>query len=527
MLKRVLSGKRRRRRPPISKPTHFEHRVHAGYDTKTGKFVGLPPQWEQLISNEGRPKPIVDPEAITETSRITQFFGEDFKVEEQNKQQSAINVSRSNSLRTSFRDRQADKLSSPKENGTGKEVTNRTASPQPAPPVGILKKPKKRGNTSGSSINPNGTSNKERQKPTSPLTNRPLSPRSKPHDPMSTQEGKASERQVHSPTPRGAESVREPVEDEISGQDDFSKSKLMYADEPVTHEQFRQALQNVVKQGNPRELFDRFVKIGEGSTGVVCIATEKRTGRQVAIKKMDLRRQQRRELLFNEVVIMRDYHHPNIVEMYGSYLFENELWVVMEYLEGGPLTGIVTRTSLSEEQIAYICKSCLKALAFLHSQGVLHRDIKSDSILLTTSGQVKISDFGFCAQVTQDVPKRRSLVGTPYWMAPEIIARQPYGPESDIWSIGVMVIEMIDGEPPYFNEAPLQAMRKIRDLDPPTVKTPAKLSPRLKSFIEKALTHNPTNRGTALDLLQHPFLRPYNNPNCLAELMKSFRHSVC
>ncbi|CAB3990613.1 serine threonine- kinase PAK mbt [Paramuricea clavata] len=510
MLKRVFSGKRRRRRPPISKPSNFQHRVHAGYDSKTGKFVGLPPQWEQLIKNEGRPKPIVDPEAITDTvpNRITQIFDDDFNIQnEQNKQ--AINVSRSNSLRGSFRNRedeQPNSPTSPKANGSSTGTQNMDEKSASEAPKSILKKRGGKGSNSK-----NSTTNQSQGD---------AKPAPAPRSPSQFQEQNGSG-EKSTDLARAMKETNDP---------NLSKSKLMYSDEPVTHEQFRQALQKVVKPGNPRELFDRFVKIGEGSTGIVCIATEKRSGRQVAVKKMDLRRQQRRELLFNEVVIMRDYHHPNIVEMYGSYLIDNELWVVMEFLEGGSLTDIVTHTSsfsLTEEQIAHISKSCLKALAFLHSQGVLHRDIKSDSILLTTSGQVKISDFGFCAQVTQDVPKRRSLVGTPYWMAPEIIARQPYGPESDIWSIGIMVIEMIDGEPPYFNEPPLQAMRKIRDLDPPAVKNAAKLTPRLKSFIEKALTHNPQERGTALDLLQHPFLRPYNNPNCLAELMKSFRHSVC
>lgn len=149
----------------------------------------------------------------------------------------------------------------------------------------------------------------------------------------------------------------------------------------------------VVSAGDPRENLDNFMKIGEGSTGTVCIATEKSTGnvytphiwtqlsksnrshcmptavgRQVAVKKMDLRKQQRRELLFNEVVIMRDYHHPNIVETYSSFLVADELWVVMEYLEGGALTDIVTHSRMDEEQIATVCKQCLKALAYLHSQ---------------------------------------------------------------------------------------------------------------------------------------------------------------
>uniref|UniRef100_A0ACB8GEF7 Serine/threonine protein kinase, STE, PAK/STE20 n=1 Tax=Sphaerodactylus townsendi TaxID=933632 RepID=A0ACB8GEF7_9SAUR len=238
----------------------------------------------------------------------------------------------------------------------------------------------------------------------------------------------------------------------------------------VSHEQFRAALQLVVSPGDPREYLDNFMKIGEGSTGIVCIATEKHTGKQVAVKKMDLRKQQRRELLFNEVVIMRDYHHENVVDMYNSYLVGDELWVVMEFLEGGALTDIVTHTRMNEEQIATVCLSVLKALSYLHNQGVIHRDIKSDSILLTSDGRIKLSDFGFCAQVSKDVPKRKSLVGTPYWMAPEVISRLPYGTEVDIWSLGIMVIEMTDGEPPYFNEPPLQAMRRIRDNLPPRVK---------------------------------------------------------
>lgn len=224
---------------------------------------------------------------------------------------------------------------------------------------------------------------------------------------------------------------------------------------------------------------------------------------------------------------MRDYPHPNIVEMYGSYLVEDELWVVMEFLEGGSLTDIITHTNLSEEQVSCVCRAVLKALAFLHPQGVIHRDIKSDSILLTTSGQVKLSDFGFCAQVTEDMPRRKSLVGTPYWMAPEVISRQPYGTEADIWSLGIMVLEMIDGEPPYFSEPPLQAMRKLRDLDPPISTMNDEMSPRMLSFLEKTLERDPTQRASAFELLNHSFIRSTANSTSLADMMKSFRHSVC
>lgn len=281
----------------------------------------------------------------------------------------------------------------------------------------------------------------------------------------------------------------------------------------------------VVSSRDPRENLEQFVKIGEGSTGTVCIARDRNTGRQVAVKKMDLRKQQRRELLFNEVVIMRDYHHPNIVEMFDSYLVNDELWVVMEFLEGGALTDIVTHSRMDEEQIATVCKQCLKALAYLHSQGVIHRDIKSDSILLALDGRVKLSDFGFCAQVSQELPKRKSLVGTPYWMSPEVISRLPYGPEVDIWSLGIMVIEMVDGEPPFFNEPPLEAMRRIRGMPPPKLKNSHKVSPRLQSFLDRMLVRDPAQRATAAELLAHPFLRQAGPPALLVPLMRGVKHS--
>merc|ERR1712142_875562 len=264
----------------------------------------------------------------------------------------------------------------------------------------------------------------------------------------------------------------------------------------LSHEQFRNALQMVVSRGDPRDKLENFIKIGEGSTGIVCIAMDKHTNRQVAVKRMDLRKQQRRELLFNEVVIMRDYHHPNIVEMYDSFLVEDELWVVMEFLEGGALTDIVTHPRMDEEQIATVCKQCLKALAYLHNQGVIHRDIKSDSILLGADGKVKLSDFGFCAQVSAELPKRKSLVGTPYWMSPEVISRLAYGPEVDIWSLGIMVVEMLDGEPPYFDEAPLSAMRRIRDMPSPKLKQSG-ASPQLQGFLQKLVIRDPLKRPGA------------------------------
>ncbi|CAJ0967882.1 unnamed protein product [Ranitomeya imitator] len=339
---------------------------------------------------------------------------------------------------------------------------------------------------------------------------------------------------------------------------------------------------------------------------------------------MDLRKQQRRELLFNEVVIMRDYQHANVVEMYKSYLVGEELWVMMEYVQGGALTDIVSQTRffkvatfcfddcfahslhsldelqkivgfhwrlywlcifqskcfdyvlnhpvqrstapgtdsgrLNEEQIATVCKSVLQALVYLHSQGVIHRDIKSDSILFTLDGRgtchpenrgdtpvyknniihpvdesvcsiqrVKLSDFGFCAQISKDIPKRKSLVGTPYWMAPEVIMRASYGTEVDIWSLGIMVIEMVDGEPPYFSDSPVQAMKRLRDSPPPKLRNSHKASPILRDFLDRMLTREAAERATAQELLDHFFLLQASLPECLVPLIQQYqkRNSTC
>ncbi|XP_059808701.1 serine/threonine-protein kinase PAK 4-like isoform X1 [Hypanus sabinus] len=288
----------------------------------------------------------------------------------------------------------------------------------------------------------------------------------------------------------------------------------------VTHEQFKAAIATVVDQTDPRKHLESFSKIGEGSTCIVCAAVEKQTGRRVAVKMMDLQMQQRRELLFNEVVIMKDYKHEHIVEMYSSHLVGDQLWVVMELLQGGALTDIILQTRMNEQQIATVCLSVLKALDYLHSQGVIHRDIKSDSILLTLDGRVKLSDFGFCAQVNREIPRRKSLVGTPYWMAPEVIARLPYGSEVDIWSLGIMVMEMVDGEPPYFSENPVEAMKMLRDKPPPRLKQEHKVSPILRDFLSRILIHEVQQRAKPAELLDHFFLLQAGPPDCMVPLIQ-------
>ncbi|XP_072545847.1 serine/threonine-protein kinase PAK 6 [Salminus brasiliensis] len=687
--------KKKKKRPEISAPKNFEHRVHTSFDAKRGVFVGLPTQWQSLIENLRRPKPMVDPSRITpvelkpkKTIVRGSFVGHGDYISAMLSDMSRLSVTSSNSLRKSSPstrkraqslgrlgevtegdtyqyedleqgdpevDAQAQWRNVHSESGTPYLGVKKSINLQPngvlprakstyevsvsslegrppppalpAPPPPPFPVPPRPVYVGGDLGSPNERLMMRREFPIILSHNpRPIScfysptmpmqhaqgdaggltpdlrtadrllvhPQNSPGRPYSSYDLKlqadtalrpqpgffhsgASSPLVNATRPhrtvRSSSSYTIGLSPNISfrpaGPDPFLRhsgcpnpglyprqdspsqprpsptgslatsppgtcspafrppqhpSPRPPPDPPkVTHEQFKAALQMVVDKGDPRSYLENFVKIGEGSTGVVCIAREKHSGRLVAVKMMDLRRQQRRELLFNEVVIMRDYQHKNVVEMFKSALVEEELWVIMEYLQGGALTNIVSETRLSEEQIATVCEAVLQALAYLHSQGVIHRDIKSDSILLSLDGRIKLSDFGFCAQISKDIPKRKSLVGTPYWMAPEVISKSPYGTEVDVWSMGIMVVEMVDGEPPYFSETPVAAMKRLRDEPAPTIRNIQQVSPVLKDFLDRMLTRDPMERASATDLLEHPFLLQSSSPQCLVPLVEQYR----
>ena len=178
----------------------------------------------------------------------------------------------------------------------------------------------------------------------------------------------------------------------------------------MTDAEIIEKLKSIVTIGDPNRKYTKMEKIGQGASGTVYTAVECSTGMEVAIKQMNLSQQPKKELIINEILVMRENKHPNVVNYLDSYLVGEELWVVMEYLPGGSLTDVVTETCMDEGQISAVCREVLQALEFLHYNHVIHRDIKSDNVLLGLDGSVKLTDFGYCAQISAEQNKRTTMV---------------------------------------------------------------------------------------------------------------------
>ncbi|KFP11581.1 Serine/threonine-protein kinase PAK 3, partial [Egretta garzetta] len=479
--------KKEKERPEISLPSDFEHTIHVGFDAVTGEFTGIPEQWARLL----------------QTSNIT-------KLEQKKNPQAVLDVLKFYDSKETVNNQKYMSFTSggvkmvTVTHGTVCSQSTKTASEPPLAP-------------SVSEEEDEDDEEEEDDNEPPPV----IAPRPEHTKSIYT-------RSVIEPAAAPA-----PAKEATTPQPENSNTNTLYRNtdrqrkkSKMTDEEILEKLRSIVSVGDPKKKYTRFEKIGQGASGTVYTAIDIATGQEVAIKQMNLQQQPKKELIINEILVMRENKNPNIVNYLDSYLVGDELWVVMEYLAGGSLTDVVTETCMDEGQIAAVCRECLQALDFLHSNQVIHRDIKSDNILLGMDGSVKLTDFGFCAQITPEQSKRSTMVGTPYWMAPEVVTRKAYGPKVDIWSLGIMAIEMVEGEPPYLNENPLRALYLIATNGTPELQNPERLSAVFRDFLNCCLEMDVDRRGSAKELLQHPFLKLAKPLSSLTPLIIAAKEAI-
>ena len=277
----------------------------------------------------------------------------------------------------------------------------------------------------------------------------------------------------------------------------------------------------VIKTGNPNKKYTKQNKIGEGAAGIVYECIEKKTGRRYAAKVVSI---DELENVKQEIGLHAMSKHENIVSYYETYQYKNELFLFLEHMDGGCLTDIVGPDfAWDEPQIANVLCGALKGLAFLHRHHRLHRDIKSDNILINTRGCVKLADFGFAVHLTEEKKKRKSVVGTPYWMAPELVRGMDYDDRVDVWSLGITGIEMADGYPPFMEEKPLKVLLLITINPPPTLAFTEDWSEYFSHFLKVSLKSDPAQRASTEQLLMHPFITQASDQREFAEFIKALR----
>ncbi|XP_041112122.1 mitogen-activated protein kinase kinase kinase kinase 4-like isoform X2 [Polyodon spathula] len=284
---------------------------------------------------------------------------------------------------------------------------------------------------------------------------------------------------------------------------------------------------------DPSGIFELVEVVGNGTYGQVYKGRHVKTGQLAAIKVMDVTEDEEEEIKLEINMLKKYSHHRNIATYYGAFIKksamgqDDHLWLVMEYCGAGSVTDLVKKTKgncLKEDWIAYICREVMKGLSHLHSHHVIHRDIKGQNVLLTENAEVKLVDFGVSAQLDRTIGRRNTFIGTPYWMAPEVIAcdenpDSTYDYRSDLWSLGITALEMAEGAPPLCDMHPMRALFLIPRNPPPKLKS-RKWSKKFVNFMESCLVKSYQQRPSTDTLLRHPFIRDMGNEKQLRTLLK-------
>lgn len=488
----------------ISSPYNTKHITHVGYDENTGEFTGLPREWHTLLKASGitQTEQEQNPQAVI---NAIEFYQESRDLDEAVWHKIPKTNNHSNSVLDAMLASQQQQQPQPqRKQSSGNPITNSIRR------LSRLKFPDY--NKRSSVVSNRSSMLVEIQK-----SNLESAVSRSPTETVVTEE-------PNSPIP-----IKSTIEKEKVEEQEYPPAIRRKAKEPQPEKfDIVKQLQDICFNVDPNTIYKNMTKIGQGASGGVFIAHRDNgdnTLVPVAIKQMNLEQQPKKELIINEILVMKKSQNPNIVNYLDSYLWKGDLWVVMEYMEGGSLTDVVTCNMMMEGQIAAVCKEVLQGLHHLHINNVIHRDIKSDNILLSLQGDIKLTDFGFCAQLNESQAKRTTMVGTPYWMAPEVVTRKEYGSKVDIWSLGIMAIEMIEGEPPYLNENPLRALYLIATNGTPTLQSPESLSEDFRDFLAKCLQVDPEIRPSAEEMLKHPFLKIADPLRSLSPLIRAARET--